>query len=336
MKPITLTQEAKDKAFEIFKNLLETATGDGDLKINITTETLMQAQGIEKPIVFMSSIAYVKMISLINNSSEELAWYGIATRVKNNYFIEDILVYPQIVTTTTVDADEEKCAKWFMELPDDVINNIKFQGHSHVNMAASPSGRDTNNWLKFAQLLKDDAFMLLCIGNKRGEFYWNIYDKAINVHFENKDIEMVIVDDKGNSIYDWAKKSIDDYIEKQKPVVTSQTGFLSSNNKSSIELCGRTYEVYESKQHSETKSKSTTNKNHSVYKEMMSHVPLDMRDAIDYETESDLYYTYQPGIPHFIYSNIYDCYTCQGTRFRTLYPKVKNKVGRPKKEIKDK
>lgn len=333
MKPIMLTQEAKDNALEIFKKLLETATDNADLKINITTETLLQAQGIEKPIVYVLASAYIKMTTLINSSNDELAWYGVARRINSNYFIEDILVYPQTVTASTVDADEEKCAKWFMELPDDVINNIKFQGHSHVGMTASPSGRDTNNWIQFANLLKPDEFMILCIGNKRDEFYWNIYDKAINVFFENKDITMCVVDDKGNSIKTWAKESIDKYIVKETPKIHSNVGFLSdeigksNRTQQTMQLNGHTYEVV---------STNTTTKN-KLYEEMCSYISADLKDDVDYEPESDTYFTYKVGLPNFYYSTLYDCSICQGDRFRRLNPKpnaTKCSPGRPKKENK--
>ena len=334
MKPIMLTQEAKDKAFEMFKKLLDSATGEGDLKINITTETLLQAQGIEKPIVFVAAAAYVKMVSLINSSSEELAWYGIAHRAAHNYFIEDILVYPQTVTSATVDADEEKCAKWFMELPDEVINNLKFQGHSHVNMGVSPSGRDTGNWQQFANLLKPNEFYLLCIGNKRGEFHWNIYDRAINVHFENKDITMIIVDEQGNSIANWATESINKYIEKQKPIVTSRTGYFNSATDSqpvTTQTRGKSYTLVPDKKEHKAKLDKSLNE---VYEEMLSYVPDEFRDDIDYEPESDMYFTYNHSIPKFYYSRIYDCYTCEGERFRAAHPKTKRGPGRPKKENK--
>ena len=336
MKPIMLTQEAKENALKIFKNLLESATGDVDLKINITTETLLQAQGVEKPTVYVLADAYAKMMALINGSNKELAWYGIASRVNSNYLIEDILVYPQTVTSSTVDADEAKCAKWFMELPDEVINKLKFQGHSHVNMSASPSGRDTDNWAKFANLLKDNEFYLLCIGNKRGEFYWNIYDKAINVCFENKDITMVIVDDKGNSISDWAEDSIKKYIEEEKPKVTSNTGFYNQPRivkpDSTITLNGHTYEVEEIN----TPAKSTAAyKNNPTYTAALKFVPADLKDDIDYEVESDMYFTYTPGLPNFAYSNLYDCYICSGSRFREANPiPGKRPVGRPSKKDK--
>ena len=308
-----LTQEAKDNALEIFKKLLESATDNADLKINITTETLLQEQGVEKPTVFILASAYIKMTSLINSSSDELAWYGVATRVKHNYFIEDILVYPQTVTAATVDADEEKCAKWFMELPDDVINNLKFQGHSHVNMTASPSGRDTNNWHQFANLLKPNEFMILCIGNKKGEFYWNIYDKAINIYFENKDITMCIVDDKGNSISEWAKESVDKYIVKQTPkVVTTTTPTSGLDFKA----------IY-------TREKVEYTPKLSI-KESIAIIPKDLKPYVNYEVETDCYYS-DSYLPGFMYSNLYNCFIMQGDEFRRKVATIKPSNKKDKK-----
>lgn len=336
MKPLILTQEAKDKALAMFKELLEKTTGGAELKISITPETLCQVQNVQKPTVFITTTAYIKMTTLIQSSDKELAWYGVATRVMHNYLIEDILVYPQTVTTTTVDADEVKCAKWFMELSDDVINNLKFQGHSHVTMTASPSGRDTENWQKFADLLKPGEFYILCIGNKRGEFYWNVYDTAVNVHFENKDITMCVIDDKGNSILDWAKENIDKYIVNETPKVSSIVGFLGDSHTPSNGVYKRESVTQQpaytlSDNNSSVKPKDTTKASNTMrYKDALSYVPAAYKADVDYEPESDTYFTYVSGIPDFYYSNLFDCYTCQGNRYRALNPKQKNPVGRPK------
>lgn len=343
MKPIVLTQEAKDNALEIFKNLLNNLDANADLKINITTDTLLLQQGVEKPTIYVLASAYVKMMSLIKSSNKELAWYGVATRVNNNYFIEDILVYPQSVTTATVDADEAKCAKWFMELPDEVINNLKFQGHSHVGMTASPSGRDTNNWQQFANLLKPEEFMILCIGNNKGDFYWNIYDKAINIFFENKDITMVVVDDKGNSIDTWAKESINKYIIEEKPnytasYVTSSTsgvraGFVTkSYNNTQIQIPDHSSHIAE-----DDGPKPRTKSENSTYDKMIKFIPANLKEDVDYDVESDVYFTYIANQPGFYYSSLYACYICQGDRFRRIHPmQEKRPVGRPKKDKKDK
>lgn len=340
MKPLVLTQEAKDNALAMFKELLDKTTDGAELKISITPETLCQLQNIQKPTVFITAIAYLKMTMLIQSSTDELAWYGIATRAMNNYLIEDILVYPQTVTSSTVDADEQKCAKWFMELSDDAINNLKFQGHSHVNMTASPSGRDTGNWRKFADLLKPGEFYILCIGNKRGDFYWNIYDTVSNVHFENQDITMCVIDEKGNSLADWAKENIDKYIVKETPKVTSRVGFVSDHS-STGSYVGRTISIPQPSYTvvPDNKNKASTDKEKEDenldYKEAMLYVPDDW-DEVDYEPESDNYFTYVANVPDFYYSNLFDCYICAGNRFRALHPKRKNPVGRPKGKKNDK
>lgn len=321
MKPIMLTQEAKDKAFEIFKKLLSSVTDNADLKISITSETLLQEQNVQKPTVYVMAAAYVKMITLINSSDKELAWYGIASRVDSNYLIEDILVYPQTVTNTTVDADEEKCAKWFMELPDDTINNLRFQGHSHVNMGASPSGRDTDNWLKFANLLKPNEFMILCIGNKRGEFYWNIYDKAINVLFENKDVTMSVIDSQGESIVNWAKDSIDKYIAKEPTITLNNTAY------NVIKTINTTAPVTKT-------TKTTKASDNKAYEKGISHIPAEFKGEIDYEPETDTYYTDIVGLPAFMYNHLFGNYMCPGFRFRAAYAKTAST--KDKKEKKNK
>lgn len=323
MKPIVLTEEAKKNALEIFKKMLNETT-DGDLKINITTETLLLKQGIEKPTVFITTTAYNKMLALINSSDKELAWHGTVSRVLHNYLIEDIFVYPQTVTAATVDADEEKYAKWLMELDDDVINNLRFQGHSHVNMSASPSGRDTTNWQKFANILKPGEFYILCIGNKRNEFYWNIYDTACNVYFENKDIEYCVIDEKGNSIKAWASDCIDKYITTQSFTMPSTTPRAGFNKTASNEHTPVKSSLHWLPDIPDTKTRVA-----------LEAIPEDFKGIIEYESVSDIYYTEDPTLPGFYFNTLYGCYTIAGYKFREMYESrnkhTKGKVGRPKK-----
>ena len=334
MKPIILTAEAKQRALEIFKHLLDEATVEKDLSIKITAETICNTQELQKPIVFVTAQAYTKMLTLINNTNKELAWHGIATRVNNDYCIEDILVYPQTVTSATVDADEDAYARWLMDLPDDVINNLRFQGHSHCKMATSPSGRDTTNWEKFVNLIEPDGFYIFCIGNQHNSFYWNIYDKRHNVLFEDKDIEMCIIDERGNSIDDWCSESIDRFIKEEKPATYTISGSSRNNtvgfgiaDTSPLTLNGTHYATAPSKDAAES------------IKDAESYIPKEMKDIVQYEAESDTYFIEQEdiinnGIPKgFYYSNLYDCSIMQGVAFRRRYPKEKkNKTDKKNKK----
>ena len=113
MKPIKLTEEAKREALARFQKSMEEYTGDCDLTIKITADSLCtDFDKIVKPVVYLTTEAYLQINLLVNQSSNELAWHGVVEKINNDYLISRILVYPQTVTGTTVDADEEEYAKW--------------------------------------------------------------------------------------------------------------------------------------------------------------------------------------------------------------------------------
>jgi len=321
MKPIKLNDAAKTEALERFRKMIEEYQGDSDLTIKITPESLLTNNNdIVKPTVFVTIEAYLRMTLLINQSSDELAWHGVVHKLDNNYLIENILVYPQEVTGTTVDADEVKYAQWLMELPDNVINNLRFQGHSHVNMSTSPSGRDTSNWQKFLNLLQPGEFYIFCIANKKGEYHWVIYDTEKNVMFENKDITMKVVDADNNCITDWVSANIEQYITRK-----SYVGF-SNNSTTFRSTCPSSVNTVSNKSNNKT-AESKNPFNHFV-PTALKHLD------VNYEPDMDMYYsdTYTPG---FIYSSTWGCYIAEGEAIREKYGnpvKPKRGPGRPKKE----
>ena len=67
----------------------------------------------------------------------EIGWHGLARKLENNegYAITNTLLYPQIITATTVNTDQKKYQDWLNAQPDEVFNQIKMQGHSHVSMS---------------------------------------------------------------------------------------------------------------------------------------------------------------------------------------------------------
>ena len=133
---------------------------------------------------------------LIREFNDEVAWHGIATRCeeKDTYLISDILVYPQEVTGTTVTTDQEKYQMWLMEQEDDIFNNIRMQGHSHVNMATSPSSVDLNLYESILDQLSGDMFYIFMIWNKSGSKTVKIYDLRENILFETSDVTVSIKD----------------------------------------------------------------------------------------------------------------------------------------------
>ena len=77
--------------------------GQGQGLIPLPKDAPQRAEILIKP------MAYAKMIALIQSFSTEIGWHGICKRSaeKDNVFtIEDVFVYPQIVTGTNISTDE--------------------------------------------------------------------------------------------------------------------------------------------------------------------------------------------------------------------------------------
>lgn len=158
--------------------------------------------------IHFTELAYLKMTQLIDKFDKEIAWHGVAFRdedeSKDDYYISDILVYPQEVTGATVTTDQEKYTMWLYGHEDDVFNNIRFQGHSHVRMAVTPSGTDDLLYERIIEKMKDDDFYIFGIWNKNNDRNVFIYDMKKNMVFDNDDV-VIDVPDSGVGILSFLK-----------------------------------------------------------------------------------------------------------------------------------
>lgn len=220
-KMIKLTPECLAEICKDFETNLQGAKiADGKISYTKTFGYINR-----KAKVFFTETAWQKMQTLIREFSTEVAWHGVAYRgddeSKDEYYITDILVYPQEVTGGTVNTDQEKYEMWLMMHEDDVFNNIRMQGHSHVNMGTSPSSVDTAHQEKILAQLEDDMFYIFMIWNKRGEKTIKIYDLAKNILFDGTDVSVEVQDDgTGMSAFlAEAKKMVAD----KKPAVQTTT-----------------------------------------------------------------------------------------------------------------
>jgi hypothetical protein len=194
-KIIRLTSDVFDSVLEDFKDMLESIKlSDG--KVNYTKSF----DKIERKAELMfTELAWLKMQALIKEFDKEVAWHGIARRgddeTKDEYIISDIMVYPQEVTGATVTTDQAEYQTWLYQFDNEVFNNIRFQGHSHVNMSTYPSKTDTDLYEKLLAQLDNTMFYIFMIWNKRGEKTIKIYDLAKNVLFETSDVTVSVLDD---------------------------------------------------------------------------------------------------------------------------------------------
>lgn len=172
-----------------------------------------------KATVFFTADAWAKMIMLIDNFTQEVAWHGVASRIgedgSSQYLISDILVYPQAVGPATVEMDTEAYAKWIVDNDgDERFNSIHMQGHSHVNMAPSPSSVDLAHQAEILAQLPDDGFYIFMIYNKRFERNIKIYDMRDNVLFDNWEVTVKMYG---------AKESFDEFLASAKELVRDKS-----------------------------------------------------------------------------------------------------------------
>ena len=213
-RKIKLTEEDINAMCIEFKNNLMGIRFDSE-KITYTANTKLTNQ--EKVKVLFRPEAYCKMTTLIQNCSKEIAWHGIVDRREDGaYIISDIMMYPQEITGATVTSNDDKYPMWLMKHPDEIFNKIRFQGHSHVNFAANPSGVDTTLYSNMLQTLSDDDFYIFFIMNKRAEFWIQIYNLAENIVYEKEDIDLAILLSTNETMNVWYdKESKENIIEKK-------------------------------------------------------------------------------------------------------------------------
>lgn len=165
-------------------------------------------KGKARPIVEITREAGNKILALVDLAEKEIGWHGIVSREGNKFTIKDIYVYPQEVTGSTTEAIEDKYVEWICSLEDDEINNMRFHGHSHVNMAVFPSGVDTDYQHRLFNTVTD--YYIFMIINKRKEFKVYLYDREVNGMYEPDDIECVWLGEiEANT---WATQMIKDNV----------------------------------------------------------------------------------------------------------------------------
>lgn len=191
MKQIVITEEMKQKLIQEFTEYVSRQNlTDGNVSFSRAVSS--DIKDAEKAKIVYTNDAWVKQAALLKHCDKEVAWHGRVTREGNVFKIYDILVYPQTVTGVTVNTDQEEYQKWFVEQLMNDVTDIKMQAHSHVNMGTSPSSVDLNHQKEIVSELRDDAYYIFLIWNKRYECTKKIYDYANNILYEDKDIDIEI------------------------------------------------------------------------------------------------------------------------------------------------
>ena len=204
-KPIRVTNKMKKEAQTEFAALLaDLKMSDGEIRYS----KAFKCKDAEATL-WLTPLAYSKTVALVTTFSDEVAWHGLATRKgKSEFVVEDIFIYPQEVTGSTVNTDQEGYTKWLYEFDDESFGKIRMQGHSHVNMGVTPSGVDSGHREKILDQLEPDMFYIFMVWNKSLKTHTLIYDMANNILYEDDDVDVKILGDDalGEFLADAQKK----------------------------------------------------------------------------------------------------------------------------------
>ncbi len=219
---IKMTPEYMDECRAEFEKALSLAKlSDG--KLNYTK---VFSGGDKKAVVYFTATAWTKMVLLIKEFDKEVAWHGVAHRMgevegeasldtnAKEYVITDIVVYPQTVSAATVEMDTEKYAEWLMKNADDErFNHLFMQGHSHVNMAPSPSSVDLNHQEEILEMMGEHDFYIFMIWNKSFSNNIKVYDMDVNTLYESGDVTVKLLDEDD---------SLDEFLKGAKSIVENR------------------------------------------------------------------------------------------------------------------
>ena len=105
-------ERIREKLLEKYDSTLymNTSTIRVELDIKEMLEEYITEQQVAEPEIYITPDAYIKMRKLVDDNTTEIGWYGTVTQMPglNAFVIDDILVYPQTVTGTTCEQDDDR------------------------------------------------------------------------------------------------------------------------------------------------------------------------------------------------------------------------------------
>jgi proteasome lid subunit RPN8/RPN11 len=140
-------------------------------------------------IIFKPEVLYAQKV-IVDTCKDEVGWVGLVTKKDNTYVVEEIFLPRQgahgseceILSAGYVPIEEEMTRRGTF---DRMFTDLKFWGHSHVNMGVGPSGPDRQSSIKKATDAGDYFIRAIC--NKEGRMHLSFFDNAKGVAYENID-----------------------------------------------------------------------------------------------------------------------------------------------------
>lgn len=143
---------------------------------------------------------------LVGKLDSECQWFHLVERIEEGnaiiFSLTEMFIPEQTVTGATVDSPASGMATLLTELTEkyggfvaagEQISKMQCWAHSHVNMEATPSGTDHQNYKELiAAQGHSEVPVIMMIVNKKDECFFKIYDPVTGLVFLNPVLEVVV------------------------------------------------------------------------------------------------------------------------------------------------
>lgn len=162
-----------------------------------------------QPVLLIEPQSLAKARYMVGKHPKECQWWHRVNKQivdgRIVYYLYDFLVPEQMTSGVEVESDPEMMMKLFKTIQTDkgislkevseIIKTATCWCHSHVGMAANPSGTDNATWKEQKDLsvasenLHPQAMIII---NKKGDYFTRVYDPATGIEFENLTLQQEI------------------------------------------------------------------------------------------------------------------------------------------------
>ena len=228
-------EQVRAKLLEKYDSTIYMNTSSVDIKVDVKEilEQYIEEKHLEEPKIYITTEAYVKLRKLVDDTTTEIGWYGTVTKMpglESVFVIDDIIVYPQVVTGATCVQDDDRVFEFELSLSTDQVNRKRFHGHSHVNMGVTPSGVDEQFYQDI--LTQVDDYFIIMITNKSGNYYTRFYDMHNNILYTSIPVQVML--DDGIALEHWYDDATQDNLKEHTYTPAIKAGADKKNFQGSI------------------------------------------------------------------------------------------------------
>jgi hypothetical protein len=185
------------------------------------------------PTIYVTPEAYSDMLTIVDESPEEVSWLGAVDMLDSDFLIHEIFLIDQECGPASTDMLEEGFVKLSRELlarPNgtELWNSIKFWGHSHVRMDVFASGTDDAQMDRFKRNARHDEWFIRGIFNKKGNAKFWLYHSSSGIVIN--DVQWMIYHEVTEGRRDKWKAEIEDKVSTR-IYVPPATAYVPPANK---------------------------------------------------------------------------------------------------------